>query len=425
MLPVQNLLPRNRSQLMLALGGLALVLGVLRLAVMTPQCAQRNDFAHYYVSSRALLDGENPYTVSLAERYAALGFEFDERIPSATNPPALLWLFAPFAVLPPIYACAAWQLLQLLTLAGMMWLMWRLTKSHISPTVMCLVACAVIFSNPVYWHFYHSQVQLLLGAMLLLAFWWNQKGRHTWASSVIVAAGAIKLFPLVLLPWFLWSTDEPWREKLKRSVVAGVFGVSLFLITGPSLWLAFVAHGLEVVTSNAVNRTFNFGLPSLLGNVAHAAWNFDPPEAIVEWSRRLGILAGLLLIGLGYLVCWKGKQNRPQQFALLTILMLAGGATMWGHYLVMLAFPGVVVALSVIESKRTLPKAIVAAALLMIMMAGTGSPQLSQFPVANVLSHYLPLAAVLTLAIVLGLKLLQAQPQRDARTLHSLPNTAS
>ena len=49
------------------------MIGLVRLTLMIPACAQRNDFAHYYVSSRALLDGENPYAVSLERRYARLG----------------------------------------------------------------------------------------------------------------------------------------------------------------------------------------------------------------------------------------------------------------------------------------------------------------------------------------------------------------
>ena len=408
--------PRYRRAILLACA-VAVVAGLLRLGTLIPACAQRNDFAHYYVSSRALLDGENPYTVSLADRYAALGMEFDERIPNATNPPALLWLVAPLAALPPGPACAVWHLVQFASLALTFFLVWRLTRNVVPAGLLAAGAAAVVFSNPLYWHVYHSQVQLLLGAMLVAAFWWHQQRKHNLACATIVAAGALKLFPLALLPWFLFSTGERWPVRFIRAGTMTILAAVLFAVTGPRLWFEFAHHGLEVVTSNAVNRTFNFGLPSLLGNLTYAAYDFAPPESAVQWSRRAGIIAGLALIAAGYVVCLFGKQDRQRQFALLCCVMLAGGATMWGHYLVMLVFPAVVVLRCVLHSKTLLPKAIVAAALLIIWMAGTGTaPQLADYPLLNVSLHYLPLGAVLALAAVIGRELVRhsSEPLRRA-----------
>ena len=375
--------------------------------MLVPQCTSRNDFAHYYVSSRAVLDGENPYTVSLADRYAELGMEFDERIPNATNPPALLWLFAPFSALPPAVGCAAWHALQFASLAVILLLTWRLTRDRLPLETLAIVAVVLLYCNPLYWHVYHSQVQLLLGAMVLGAYCWHTKGKHNAACAAIVVAGALKLFPLVLLPWFFWFTDETWQTRCKRAALAAGLGVLLFLVTGPALWSEFVNHAMAVVTSNAVNRTFNFGLPSLLGNLTYASYDFSPPESVVQLSRRIGIVAGLGLIALGYAFCFFGRQERERQFALLSLLMLAGSATMWGHYLVMLVFPATAAVIYVSRSGSLLPKAVVGASLLMIAMAGTGTaPQLAGFPIVNVLLHYLPLAAVLTLAMFFGRSLM-------------------
>jgi len=381
--------------------------GLVRLAAMTPACAARNDFAHYYISSRALLEGENPYRVSLERRYAQRGFEFDERIPHATNPPALLWLLAPLAALRPLYACIAWQTLQLSALSLTLWLTWVLTRRRLTATGMAVVAVAVIFSNPLYWHVYHAQVQLLLGTMLLAAFWLNGRQRHHTACALVAAAGLLKLFPLALLPWFLWNTGERWPTKAKRAAAVATGIGAAVLLTGPLLWSEFIHRGLDVVTSNAVNRTFNFGLPSLLGNLTQAWYDFQPPPRAVTASRHVGVAAGLGLIGIAYVVCLLGAANRERQFSLLTLAMLAGSATMWGHYLVMLVFPGVVAALSVSQAKSLLPKAVVAAAVLMILMAGTGTPlPLAGLPILNVALHYLPLAAVMALAMLLARHLL-------------------
>lgn len=392
------------------------VLGFVRLVWMLPDSAAHNDFAHYYVSSRALLDGENPYAVSLADRYTAWGFEFDERIPHATNPPPLLWLFAPFAALSPLAACLAWQSVQLAALLAMLWLTWSLTRGRISPAGLALAAVVLLWSCPLYWHVYHGQVQLLLGAMLLAAFWLHRRRNHSGACALVACAGLLKLFPLVLLPWFLWTTGERRTRKLARAAAVGAAIALAVLLSGPQLWGDFVHGGMQIIASNAVNRTFNFSLPSLLGNLTYAWFDFAPPESAVQLSRRVGMLAGLALIGWGYAVCLRGRADRERQFSLLCLAMLAGGITMWGHYLVMLLFPAVVVALGIRRSDNRLFKAVVGAALLVIAMAGTGTPPLpAAWPVANVLVYYLPLWAVLVLIATLSRQLLTGRVTGESR----------
>jgi len=88
---------------------LVAVLSLIRIGRMLPGQVCELDFSHYYVSSRLLLDGQSPYAAPMAPLYEEYGFVFYKEIPTATNPPLLLWLFAPFALLPPPAAFGAWR----------------------------------------------------------------------------------------------------------------------------------------------------------------------------------------------------------------------------------------------------------------------------------------------------------------------------
>src|SRR5882724_9806492 len=80
------------------------------------------DFNHYYVSSRLLISGRDPYTTPLAPLCQALGFVPTGDIATATNPPALLWLMAPLALLPPWKAYAVWATTEAFCLIGIIWM---------------------------------------------------------------------------------------------------------------------------------------------------------------------------------------------------------------------------------------------------------------------------------------------------------------
>src|SRR5450432_2484004 len=103
--------------------GLALF-GVVRIARVLPSRADGNDFAHYYISSRLLLAGRDLYSTPLAPEYQRWGFRYTHAIPTATNPPLLVAIFAPFALLPPIMAFWGWVMLEVFSLGCVLVLTW-------------------------------------------------------------------------------------------------------------------------------------------------------------------------------------------------------------------------------------------------------------------------------------------------------------
>ena len=77
------------------------VLHVVRIGQMLPTRVFTYDFNHYYISSRMIREGRNPYRTPLAEESERYGFEHSEQTPIAHNPPLLLWLFAPLTMWAP------------------------------------------------------------------------------------------------------------------------------------------------------------------------------------------------------------------------------------------------------------------------------------------------------------------------------------
>src|SRR5262249_36860935 len=111
--------------------GLAL-LGVVHIGRDLPARAVGNDFAHYYISSRLLLAGADLYSTPLQPEFERWGFRYTHPIPTATNPPLLVAIFAVFAWLPPAGAFWGWVMLEIFSLGCILNLVWRLSADRLS-----------------------------------------------------------------------------------------------------------------------------------------------------------------------------------------------------------------------------------------------------------------------------------------------------
>ncbi len=359
------------------------VVGVARLAVVLPARATQNDFAHYYVTSRLVLEGRNPYGVSLAPLYAAHGFVYQEEVPVATNPPTLLWLFAPLALLPARAAFWAWTAVQAASLAVILVLTRRLLHGRLSARAWRFVVAGTLASATVYWHFVYAQWQLLLAALVLAAFAWQAAGKPMTACLMIAAAALIKLYPVVLLPWFVWRSGPRWARNAAATLT---FAVAVVAVTGLDRWADFFAHGLPPLTEHAVNHSFIYTVPALVANLGHAARAW--------WAA--GVAMGAALIAGSYVACWRAPGNVVAQFCLLNVAMLAGVFKAEGHYLVFMIFPAAVACVAAGPSvARCLWVACVIA--LLNCLATVESPWLDRHLTLKVLANNLPLYGLLGL----------------------------
>lgn len=399
----------------LALG--LVLFGVVHVARVLPSQAISNDFAHYYISSRLLLAGADVYSTPLQPEYERWGFRYTHVIPTATNPPFLVGVFAPFAALPPRAAFWAWVSLEILSLGCILVLIWRLTASRLSARARRLVCAGIIASAPIYWHFCFSQCQLLIGAIMLIAYACLRNGRPAGACLAITTATWLKLFPVVLVPWFLWRASRDWKTRVRCAGAALVWSVGVVVASGLENWKQFWAYGMRVVEAWVEwQRHFNFTVPSFVKNVAWLLHGFDPEWSGLHAWARTGAVLGAVLIALTYgVIGWVARRRKDAdieaEFCLLSIAMLAGIAEGWGHYYVMLAFPFAVAVARVTQRPTPGRVATLGISLVMLNLMGDWRSRWLEFAVS-----YIPLYGLLLLGAFFVNEVRSSDPQTASST---------
>jgi hypothetical protein len=393
-------LARNR---LLDVGAVVVVVLVAgKLAAVLPASARQNDFAHYYVSSQLLSEGRNPYTASLAPLYAQHGFEFQERVPRATNPPLLLWAFVPFAALPAGVAFWAWFAVEVASLVWILILTRRRLCDRLSARGWLFFTAAVVSSGVVYWHLRYSQVQLPLAALVLAAFGWQCSGKPVRACIAVALAGLIKLYPFALLPWFIWRGGRVWRERARLATVAGGVVALGLAIPGLSMWGDFVRYARPALAENVVNYSFNFTLPSFVINLGYSTHGFNPTSAAAHMWWGAGVVVGAFVLLGAYGWCAVRRAAPEVEFGLLSVAMLVGSLTAWGHYQVFLIFPMAVLVCEVMaRPTRGRVAALVLLVALLTVQGTVNSLWLDRHLTAKILINYLPLYGELVLAACL------------------------
>ena len=416
--PNMEMTGRNRHAWLLDVLALGLALfGVAHVARILPSRAIADDFAHYYISSRLLLTGGDVYSTPLRPEYQRWGFHYTHAIPTATNPPLLVGVFAPFAALPPRAAFWAWVSLEILSLGGVLALIWRLTAPSLSMRARRLVCAGIIASAPVYWHFFFSQSQLLIALIILIAYACLRNGRPAAACLAITTAAWLKFFPAVLVPWFLWRASREPKIRWKCGGVVLVWSIGLVAASGLEHWKQFWLHAANVLEAwMEWQRHFNFTVPSFVKNAVWSLHGFDPEWNGLHLWTEIGAAVGIALIELAYSVIWcqgrrKTEEDIESEFCFLSIAMLAGIAEGWGHYFVILAFPVAVAVARAMQRPDYGRVVILSIAIVMLNLMGSWKSPWLEFAVS-----YIPLYGLLLLGSLFLKEMLKPQPQSGSVT---------
>lgn len=381
-----------RSPVLDAAAVLIAVLHVVWIVQLLPTRTFSFDFNHYYISSRLLREGRNPYRTPLAGESEKYGFEHVEQTPVAHNPPLLLWLFAPLTMLAPRPAFWVWVTVEAGSVVAILWLTKRLLRGQLTRRGWLFLSAAVLSSAPVFWHFAFSHVEMTLAAVLLAAYAWHKDGKQALACATVMLVGMIKIYPLVLLPWFVWrSGPSVWkRSQCGAALLAGIGAI--VLVTGPAMWADFFARATPTISRWAVGHTFNFTLPSFVINVGQAlqSGSASPEPGRLWWM--VGSSVGLAAIFAAYVFCAMGERDEDVQFSVLSAAMVTCGLTGWGYYFVMLVFP-VGLAVARLAESFSWRQALVLLVLLIAMNSQGPWDQsfLERFPIGRILLNYVPL----------------------------------
>lgn len=316
----------------------AITWGGIVIVRVLPSRATQIDFAHYYVTTRLWLDGRDPYAADFAVEFPRYGFQYYSRIRSAGNAPPLVAAFAPFAAPAPRTAFVMWVLVEICALIACLWMVTREVRDRLPKAAIPPLIAALAVSRVTYRHFYFSQVQLVVGALLLGGYLLQRRGRFSLAWLAVASAALLKVFPALLFPWFVLSADGSIRQKIIRLIPTCVL-CALTLAVTHDLWYGFLHSGVAVIVEDIASVYGNYSIPSF---VVHVGWLMhanapSPAQAALVW--RFAILAGLALAVALYALWWFRRIAPENAFCMLLIGCVLASPTAWEHYFVLLFFP--------------------------------------------------------------------------------------
>jgi hypothetical protein len=143
-----------------------------------------------------------------------------------TYPPFAAIVFVPIAAVPAVIGQVGWQLVSLIALACASVITLNLAGYRPSRTVIAAMVAGSITLEPMYHTLYLGQINFILLAMILLDIWRAARGRP--AGIGIGLAAAVKLTPLVFIPFFLVA--RRWKDAAIATATFLACGLIGYLI---------------------------------------------------------------------------------------------------------------------------------------------------------------------------------------------------
>ncbi len=191
------------------------------------------DFLAYYNAAWALRTGHNIYSITDPQYVAAL-FHQPNAGTSYLYPPLLAALLVPSTMLPYSAALIGWFVILFAAWIATAFLL-RSILQHITGETWTLFVFGVVLScGPVMAGFQLGQASVLVLFGFCLVLWLDLKGHAQWLGFTLALLGWIKLYPLILLPYY---AARGRKDVVKSSVLWLILlGIPQFLLIG---WSGF------------------------------------------------------------------------------------------------------------------------------------------------------------------------------------------
>jgi Glycosyltransferase family 87 len=291
--------------------------------ILRPSPKSPRDFFMDYASARNLLSGRPVYTPIDRAFRQYMGFDVSIRIPYCGHPPTSVLLVLPFAGLAYVPAAVAWNVLSLVLLAASLRMLIAELRFDFSLSHLVLLSAALCLWPPLWVHLGEGQLGIPILFLLTLAWRAARHGRDALAGGMIGLAAAIKVFPVVLIAYFMF------RRRF-RLAIAGALGLvsisgATLLITGPEAFRDYLFTVLPTL-----QRWNKYGQnASLTGFFSRL---LSPPLA-----GAAALMASVLVAAA---VCVRSaRADFDQSFALAVTGTLLITTLTWPHSLVILLLP--------------------------------------------------------------------------------------
>ena len=335
---------------MLAAAGFALVLPKLARGPVQP------DFDAYYSAAR-MLNAHLPLYGAIPDSIMGPGS------PPAPHreyvyPPLFAGVLRPLARLPYRTASLLWLVCNVATLGVLVQLTRRLSataRRHSWRTLAALVALPAVYIT-----WFEGQVSLLIAALMLVAVAETTQQRTAaslrsdlLAGAALGLAGAIKVYPVLLIPVFIWH--RRWRVVASAIAVGALAtGLGAMLSGGTEATMDWVHRVLPAVAERSWpgNQSLSAVVERLGPTKQFMVWTGSSEREVnlrVLLSDRqtatmisrvaqvlLVLISGLAILRRGALA---SRRALGPDLALATLLMSLVAPVVWEHYYVQLIIP--------------------------------------------------------------------------------------
>jgi hypothetical protein len=289
------------------------------------------DFTAYYTAARLIRAGTSPYDeAAFGAEAQSLGFRNDRPY---IYPPLLAIGVTPLTLVPPRQAATVWFLLNV-TLLGLSSIVVARTLGLETQklAIVSLLLAALTF-YPAVFSIFVGQANVLLLALVALAWYGTRRRSDALAGVAIGAASLIKLFPFCLALYFLW---KGWYRSFLSAVAAIVFltGFSIAVV-GLEPHLTYVESILptQIVKPHPLNQS----LSSFLFRALEPAQQGD----LLLW--RLASLSASALVVLGTVLAIRRGSRQSAvddlEFGLVVVGALLVSTVSWIGTLTLLVIP--------------------------------------------------------------------------------------
>jgi hypothetical protein len=274
--------------------------------------------------------------------------------------PAFALLAAPAALVPPAAAKASWFAVSALLMMALLWLSLRAMPALHRPAPLLLVLTFLAMAKFYAHELVLGQVNLLFGAIAVLALVWMRQGRDAAAGFLFAFAVVVKPYAAIFAPWL--------ATRKNRAAFAAMAGALIVFLLLPAVrygWqgnLQLLGAWWHTVTSTTAGNLTNADNVSL--SAMFAKW-LGPESAAPVLAA---ILSAVLLVATVIVMAGRGTLKTPDTLEASMLLLLIPLLSPQGwDYVFLIGTPGVMLLLN---DAASLPRGIRIAALASIAIVG-------------------------------------------------------
>jgi hypothetical protein len=325
--PVLRTLAHPRFRLLLATA-LALAAAARAWQLVSESFPNMSDYRGYFLSaSRLAWQGVTPYhPLPLAP-----SGKFLVGVVSSIDTPTFLALFWPWTVMPEDLGRIVWIALEAMAVICILVGVYR-GIGRPTPAEVLVAASLVVFFPPLRDSFQEGQVSIFIGLALALTLLAHQRGRPWVGGAVLGLAVAIKLTPILVLPYFVYRRD--WRLCLGAVATAAILSLATLAAGWWSYWPTFAGDIASVSggTANVLNQSLN----GVLLRITHADFSGLPIPSTGTGFRLLWLVGQAALVLALAAIVRRGRLAGPErlwmEFACIVLLLPVVQPFAWEHH---------------------------------------------------------------------------------------------